>query len=119
MTSVQETTREELMIVYRLWAAALCAWALFAMPASAQKARDTLRFPVQGMEAGLDSYLFPGTFHYIWAPSVFDTLLGFNPLKVEFVGQLAKSWSQPNPTTYEYELRDDIKWQDGQPLTAD
>ena len=93
--------------------------ALYAVPASAQKAKDTLRFPVQGMEAGIDSYLFPGTFHYIWAPSVYDNLLGFNSAKGEFVGQLAKTWRHPNPTTYEYELRDDIKWQDGQPLTAD
>ena len=107
------------MIAYRLSAAALCALVLSPMPALAQKAQDTLRFPVQGMEAGIDSYLFPGTFHYIWAPSVYDNLLGFDPVKGEFVGQLAKSWSQPNPTSYEYELRDDIKWQDGQPLTAD
>jgi peptide/nickel transport system substrate-binding protein len=107
------------MISHRLYAAALCALALSAMPASAQKAQDTLRFPVQGMEAGIDSYLFPGTFHYIWAPSVYDNLLGFNPVKGEFVGQLARSWSQPSPTTYEYELREDIKWHDGQPLTAD
>ena len=109
------------MIAFRQSAAALCALALvlFALPASAQKGQDTLRFPVQGMEAGIDSYLFPGTFHYIWAPSVYDNLLGFNPVKGEFVGQLAKAWSQPSPTTYEYELRDDIKWQDGQSLTAD
>ena len=98
--------------------AALAA-AAWTTPVAAQKAQDTMRFPVQNMEAGIDSYLFPGTFHYIWAPSVYDNLLGFDPVKGKFVGQLAKSWSQPNATTYEYELRDDIKWQDGQPLTAD
>lgn len=107
------------MIRYGQAVAVLCALVLNALPAVAQKSQDTLRFPVQGMEAGIDSYLFPGTFHYIWAPSVYDNLLGFNPVKGEFVGQLAKAWSQPTPTTYEYELRDDVKWHDGQPLTAD
>ncbi|MCW2780713.1 MAG: transporter substrate-binding protein [Marmoricola sp.] len=31
---------------------------------------------------------------------------------------LAKSWTQPNPTTYVYKLRTDVKFSDGQPLTA-
>ena len=90
-----------------------------AAPAMAQKSKDTLRFPVSDMEAGIDQYLLPGTFHYGWAPSVYDNLLGFNPAKGEFVGQLAKSWTQPDPTTYDYELRTDVKWHDGQALTAD
>jgi len=95
------------------------ALALLSQPAFAQKSKDTLRFPVSDMEAGIDPYLLPGTFHYGWAPSVYDNLLGFNPVKSEFVGQLAKSWSQTNDTTYEYELRPGVKWHDGQPVTAD
>jgi peptide/nickel transport system substrate-binding protein len=31
---------------------------------------------------------------------------------------LAKSWTQPNPTTYVYKLRTDVKFSDGEPLTA-
>ena len=91
------------MIRYGQAVAVLCALVLNALPAVAQKSQDTLRFPVQGMVAGIDSYLLPGTFHSIRAPSVYDNLLGFNPVKGEFVGQLAKAWSQPTPTTYEYE----------------
>lgn len=32
---------------------------------------------------------------------------------------LAESWSQPDPVTYVYELRDDAVFQDGTPVTAD
>ena len=32
---------------------------------------------------------------------------------------LAESWSQPDPVTYVYEIRDDAMFQDGTPVTAD
>jgi peptide/nickel transport system substrate-binding protein len=32
---------------------------------------------------------------------------------------LAESWTQPDPTTYVYKLRSDVKFSDGEPLTAD
>lgn len=32
---------------------------------------------------------------------------------------LAKSWKQIDPTTWQFDLRDDVNWQDGQPFTAD
>src|SRR3954465_10575779 len=90
-----------------------------ASSARAQKSKDTLRYPLQQAENILDPYLSPGTFHYGWAPSVYDNLLGYNPTKGEFAGQLAKSFTQPDPSTYIYELKTDIKWQDGTPFTAD
>jgi len=90
-----------------------------ANPAFAQKAKDTLRFPLSQAESGLDPYLLPGSFNNTWEPSVWDNLLGFDSKKVEFVPLIAKNWSQPNATTYEYELRDDIKWHDGEAVDAD
>jgi peptide/nickel transport system substrate-binding protein len=33
--------------------------------------------------------------------------------------QLAKSWNQTSPTTWEFYLRDDVKFHNGKPLTAD
>jgi peptide/nickel transport system substrate-binding protein len=100
-------------------AVAVSAAAFVASPAFAQKSKDTLRFPLNDAEAGLDPYLIPGSFNNTWEASVFDNLLGFDPKKVDFVPLLAKSWTQPEPTVYEYELRDDVKWHDGQPFTAD
>ncbi len=88
-------------------------------PALAQKSKDTLRFPLSDAEPGLDPYLLPGPFNNVWEPSVWDNLLGFDSKKVAFVPLIAKSWSQPDPLTYEFELRDDKKWHDGQALDAD
>ena len=100
-------------------AAAVAAAALLAAPAVAQKSKDTLRFPILDGETILDQYLSPGAFHYTWGPAVYDSLVGFDPQKGEFQPFLAKSWSQPNSTTYEYVLREDIKWHDGQAFDAD
>jgi len=88
-------------------------------PSFAQKSKDTLRFPVFDMEAGIDMYTLTGSFANVWGPSVFNYLIDFESQTGKFIPHLAKSWSQPNPTTYEFELRDDIKWHDGQALDAD
>jgi len=93
--------------------------AALAVPAVAQKSKDTLRFPVADMEAGLDSYLLPGSFTPSWVPSFFDNLLSYDPVKGAFVSQLAKSWSQPDALTYEFELKDGLTWHDGEAITAD
>jgi len=98
---------------------ALAAAMIAAAPASAQKSKDTLRYPIPQQEPNFDRYMSPGSYHYVWSSSVFDDLLGFDPKTGKFVPHLAKSWSQPTPTTYEYELREDVKWHDGQPFDAD
>jgi ABC-type transport system substrate-binding protein len=84
---------------YLLTAAFLGAAPLVA-PAMAQKSKDTLRFSILDGESVLDQYLSPGAFHYTWGPAVYDSLVGFDPKKGEFLPVLAKSWSQPNPTKY-------------------
>ena len=100
-----------------------CAAAALAMslvrPVEAQKSTDTLRFPISEPGSTLDTYLNPGSFSNMWGPSVYDHLLGFDPKKGDFVGHLAKSWAQPDPTTYEYELHEDVLWHDGQKVDAD
>lgn len=90
-----------------------------ASSALAQKAKDTLRYPIQEAQSTLDTYLSPGSFANLWEPSVHDNLLGFDPTKGQQVSALVKSWSQPNDRTYELELREDVTWHDGQKFTAD
>ena len=106
-----------LTILAGLAAATLAA----ATPAQAQKSKDTLRFPLPESQFAMDVYSMAvrGNFSQAWAPSVYDTLLGFDAKTGEFVGHLAKTWAQTDPTTYEFELRNDIKFHDGQPLGAD
>jgi peptide/nickel transport system substrate-binding protein len=99
--------------------AATVAIVFLASPALAQKSKDTLRYPMQENEPTFERYTSPGAYHYVWSNSVWDDLLGFDPTTGKFLPALAKSYSQPSPTIYEYEIRDDVKWHDGQPLTVD
>jgi peptide/nickel transport system substrate-binding protein len=61
----------------------------------------------------------PSSFANVWGPSTYDTLLNFDPQKSAYVGHLAKSFKQVDPVTYDFEIRDGIKWHDGQKFTAD
>ena len=88
-------------------------------PVLAQKSEDTLRFPVRRAEPTLDPYLNPGLFDNVWEPAVYDTLLSYDSKKGTYAPHLAKAWSQPSPTTYEFELRDDVIWHDGEKFDAD
>jgi len=106
-----KTTRVTLLAAFAL--------TVMAAPAMAQKAKDTLRFPVPDPDAGIDTYLLPSSFNNVWGPSVYDMLIGFDPVKGQFVGHLARSISQPDLMTYDFELRTDVKWHDGQAFTAD
>ena len=92
---------------------------VIASPAVAQKSKDTLRYPNPEAQSTLDTYLAPGSFANVWETSVYSNLLGFDPKKGQYTPLLAKSWSQPDPLTYELELRDNVKWHDGHPFSAD
>jgi peptide/nickel transport system substrate-binding protein len=51
---------------------------------------------------------------------LFSTLLGFDPVKQEVTPGLAESWSNaPDNKTWTFHLRKNLRWSDGQPLTAD
>jgi peptide/nickel transport system substrate-binding protein len=92
---------------------------VFTAPALAQKSKDTLRFPVFDPDAGIDTYTMPSSFANVWGPSAYDMMLAFDPMKGSFVGHIAKSYKQVDPVTYDFEIRTDVKWHDGQKLTAD
>ncbi len=106
------------LIARIFFAATLASTVVAALPALAQKSKDTLRYPLSESETALDPYLLPGPFNNGWELSVWDSLLSFDSKGVKFAPLLAKSWSQPDDTTYEFELRDDVVWHDGQKLDA-
>ncbi len=54
----------------------------------------------------------------ITSQEVWDTLIWRDPKSGEYLPLLARSWSWVDPTTLEFTLRDDVKWQDGRALTA-
>ncbi len=50
---------------------------------------------------------------------IHDTLIDHDPGTMAPVGQLATSWSVVNPTTWEFKLRPNVKFTNGEAFTAD
>ena len=97
--------------------------ALFALSvtagAHAQKSADTLRWASAYPIDALDPYYnVSREILIITAQEVWDTPIWRDPTSGEYKPLLAKSWKWDDPTTLEFTLRDDVKWQDGKPLTA-
>ncbi len=106
----------------RLMAAAmtmgLCT-ALLSGPVAAQKAKDTIRFATSESLKLVDPYYFT---HFEVAPIhrvIYETLVGYDAHQRKFVGVLAKSWTSPEPGVYDFELRDDIVFTNGDKYDAD
>jgi peptide/nickel transport system substrate-binding protein len=92
---------------------------LVAAPALAQKSKDTLRVAFYDPIPGVDMIYDPKGETAFTGHAVFDTLITYNPDTREFEPLLAKSWKRVNPTTYEFKLRQDVKFHDGSAFTAD
>lgn len=102
-----------------LFTTAVGAAALAAAPAWAQKSKDTLRFAFSDPIAGIDIIHDPKgeTGLHNWA--VFDRLLEWDAAKKKLVPSIAKTWKRLGPKDWEFTIREDLKWHDGQPVTAD
>jgi peptide/nickel transport system substrate-binding protein len=88
-------------------------------PALAGKADDTLNAAFLGEVATLDNYKETGREGLILARLIYDSLLskdfttgGFNP-------ELAESYKIVDDKTIDFELRKNVKFHNGQPMTAD
>jgi peptide/nickel transport system substrate-binding protein len=90
-----------------------------AGPASAQKAKDTLRTAFQSPIETIDLYLEPGPENALLTRSIFDGLVFFDERHGDFKPLLAKAWRHPSPLVYEFDLKSGIKWHDGQAFDAD
>src|SRR5690606_7404913 len=97
---------------------AACTAGLFAVPAQAQKSADTLRmaqsFPLETIDPYYSSYL---EVFLVVGEMVWDSLVYGDPETGETKPLLAKSYEWIDDKTLTFELRDDVKWQDGEPLT--
>ncbi len=94
------------------------AAALMALPARAQKSDDTLRLAATQPVQTVSYYFDPSPDTVFESEAVFDDLLSYDVKRGEFVPLLAKAWRRVDPTTLEFDLRDDVVWQDGKPFTA-
>ena len=90
-----------------------------AVPADAQKSKDTLRMSIDAPIQGMSYYLDPQSESVFQSETIYDNLIIFNEKTLKFEPLLAKSWKQLDANTLEFQLRDDVKWHDGEKFDAD
>jgi peptide/nickel transport system substrate-binding protein len=84
------------------------------MPASAQ----TLRYANQGGLKSLDPYTLNETTTHAHLGHVYEGLVTRDK-DLKTVPALAESWETPEPTRWRFHLRKNVKFQNGDPFTAD
>ena len=85
----------------------------------AGKKNDTVVIALQEPHASIDEIHQPSAEIQVMSRQVYDRLMTFDGSTGKFLPLLATSWKQINPTTWEFTLRSDVKWHDGQALTAE
>ncbi len=93
--------------------------ALASAPALAQKSQDTLRIGAYQPIAIIDALWDPQPQSNLMDRVVFDTLVVFDVDNRKILPSIAESWSQIDPLTYEFKLRKDVKFHNGDPMDAD
>ena len=88
-------------------------------PALAQKSADTLRITWRDAIPDVDPYYNSLRTGMVVAFQAFDGLVYRDPETQEIKPDLATSWTQVDPTTIEFTLRQGVKFQNGDPFTAD
>ena len=103
--------------------AAACAALVFAAfagsPASAQKSANAARFGYDQVGQNIDPFFNNVRIGVIIGQHVWDTLIYRDPKTNEYKGQLATSWSWVDPTTLDLELRQGVKFHNGEEFDAD
>jgi peptide/nickel transport system substrate-binding protein len=88
--------------------------ALAVVPASAQ----TLRYANQGDLKSLDPYTLNESTTHAHLGQVFEGLVARDK-DLKIIPALAESWETPEPTRWRFNLRKGVKFQNGDPFTAD
>jgi peptide/nickel transport system substrate-binding protein len=88
--------------------------ALAMTPASAQ----TLRYANQGDLKSLDPYTLNESTTHGHLGQVFEGLIARDK-DLKIIPGLAESWETPEPTRWRFHLRKNVKFQNGEPFTAD
>lgn len=68
---------------------------------------------------GMDPYGHSTANIYARFMHIYDTLVWRDPASGEWQPYVAESWSNPDENTWEFKLRQDVKFEDGTPLTAE
>lgn len=82
--------------------------------------KTILRVGIQGYPESFNVNLDHNAAGYSMYRALFDKLTNADASKGGALGpELATSWSLVNDTTWRFKLREDVKWSDGTPFTAD
>src|SRR6266571_6211204 len=94
-------------------------WAIVAIAALATCAQaKTFRWANDGDTNSMDPYARNETFLLSFAMNMYEPLIRRNQ-KLELEPGLATEWSNTDPTTWRFKLRQGVKFHDGTPFSAD
>src|SRR5262245_51519358 len=99
----------------RVWIAAI-SLTLFAVTSLADA--KTFLYAYRIDPASLDPHALAETFTLSWLGQIYEPLVG-RGRNLELVPALATRWEQPNPTTWRFHLRPNVKFHGGESFTAD
>lgn len=100
------------------WILAVCGLVGSALLVHAQGGKDTLSVDLPGEPATLDPHVQWDTDSYHVYRNIFDNLVTRNP-DGKIVPQIAKAWRYESDTVLVLDIRTDVKFHDGTPLTVD
>ncbi len=101
------------------FAAALSALLIAASPALAAKKDNTVRFAYDQVLENIDPFFNNVRLGVIMSHAVWDTLIYRDPATNEYKPQLATSWKWIDDKTLELELRQGVKFHNGEEFDAD
>ncbi len=99
----------------------VAGFAMFAglSGALAQKASNTIRFAYDQVPENIDPFFNNVRIGVIIGQHVWDTLIYRDPASGDYKGQLATAWKWVDDKTLEMDLRQGVKFHNGQTFTAD
>ena len=100
------------------WILAVCGLVGSALLVHAQGGKDTLSVDLPGEPATLDPHVQWDTDSYHVYRNIFDNLVTRSP-DGKIVPQIAKAWRYESDTVLVLDIRTDVKFHDGTPLTVD
>ncbi len=103
-----------------IWGAIAAAAATgLVTTAEAGKRNDTIVFAADQVPESIDSYFNNVRIGVILAHHIWDHLIHRDPKTNRYKGELATSWKWVNEKTLEFDLRQGVKFHNGEPFDAD
>lgn len=94
-----------------------CAMAACTTAAIAQDAAGTLKIGLSSEPTSMDPHYHQATPNDAMTSHMFETLVG-QDARMNLIPRLATAWKPVDDTTWEFTLRDGVKFSNGQPFTA-